>query len=318
MFPIQPKHVPTLIESILIFFIAVGLISYFIIGLGTVPHIPILIGIFVIMAYGLLRKISFADLQNGMVEGAKTGMGAVFLFFLIGILISSWMMSGTIPALINSGFTLVGGTWFYAIVFALTAIIGVSMGSSLTTTATIGVAFIGMATAMDVSLAITAGAIVSGAFFGDKMSPLSDTTNLSSTVVGVDLFDHIKHISLTTIPAFILSFIVFAILSPSEAITMSSASDYKAALAETGLIHWASWIPLVILILCTAFRIPAFVSLGVSSLVATGVALISGNVVFADVWGMWFDGFTATTGFEPVNALLTKGALIACCSPSPL
>src|SRR5690625_2685910 len=116
-----------------------------------------------------------------MIAGATAGMGAIFLFFLIGILISSWIMSGTIPILINTGFSLISGTWFYAIVFAVTAIIGISLGSSLTTTATVGVAFIGIATAIDTSMAITAGAIVSGAFFGDKMSPLSDTRSEEHT-----------------------------------------------------------------------------------------------------------------------------------------
>src|SRR5699024_8653944 len=199
--------------------------------------------------YGLVKKISFHDLQAGMIEGAKAGMGAVFLFFLIGILISSWMVSGTIPVLINTGFTWVGGQWLYALVFAVTAIIGVSLGSSLTTTATIGVAFIGIAEAMDASLAITAGAIVSVAFFGDKMSPLSDTTNLTSTIVNVNLFDYMKHISLTSIRAFIISFIVFLILSPIDTVSMGISSDYQAVLASTYLIHWSSWIPLMIFVL---------------------------------------------------------------------
>src|SRR5699024_7379462 len=155
---------------------------------GTVPHIPILLGIFLLIFYGLVKKISFHDLQAGMIEGAKAGMGADFLFFLIGILISSWMVSGTIRVLINTGFTVVGGQWLYALVFAVRAIIAISLGSSLTTTATIGFTFIGIAEAMDASLAITAGAFVSGAFFGDNMSPLSDTTNLASTIVNVDLY----------------------------------------------------------------------------------------------------------------------------------
>src|SRR5699024_3949624 len=156
----------------------------------------------------------------------KTGMSAIFLFFLIGILISSWMISGTIPILINSGFTLIGGTWFYAVVFAVTAIIGVSMGSSLTTTATIGVAFIGMGRALDGSHSMSGGAIVSGSFFGDRMTPLSDATNRGSTIVNVALFVHINHSSLTTIPAFIISFMLFAFLSPHKAMSFQPANEY--------------------------------------------------------------------------------------------
>ncbi|SFA80936.1 transporter, NhaC family (TC 2.A.35) [Lentibacillus halodurans] len=309
MFSVQPKYHPNLSESILFFILTVGLISYFLIGLGTAPHIPILIAVMLTVTYGLIRRISFKDLEKGMIAGAKSGMAAIFLFLLIGILISSLMISGTIPVLISSGFTFIGGTWFYAIVFAVTAIIGVSLGSSLTTTATIGVAFIGMGSAVDASMAITAGAIVSGAFFGDKMSPLSDTTNLASTIVEVDLFDHIKHMGLTTIPAFLISFIFFAILSPNEAITVENLDTYKASLDATGLMHWTSWIPLIILILATIFRVPAFISLAVSSVIATLLAGITSELSWSDIWEIWFNGYTASTGFEPVDSLLTKGGI---------
>ncbi|GAA0595915.1 Na+/H+ antiporter NhaC [Virgibacillus siamensis] len=309
MFPINPKHNPSLVESVIFFIITIGLISYFIISLGTSPHIPILIAIFLLVLYGLLKGISFKDLEEGMTAGAKSGMGAIFLFLLIGVLISSWMISGTIPALINTGFSLIGGTWFYAVVFAVTALAGVSLGSSLTTTATIGVAFIGMAGAMDASMAISAGAIVSGAFFGDKMSPLSDTTNLASTIVQVDLFDHIKHMSLTTIPAFIISLTLFGILSPDEAASIQNLASYKSALAETGLIHWTSWIPLIILVAITFFKIPAFISLAISSLAATLLAGATSGLTWTDIWTTWFNGYTAATNFEPVNSLLTRGGI---------
>lgn len=309
MFPIEPKYRPAFLESLFFFILIIAIISYFIIELGTSPHIPILLGIFILLAYGLVKKISFHDLEAAMIAGAKSGMGAVFLFFLIGILISSWMISGTIPALINTGFSLIGSTWFYGIVFAVTAIIGVSLGSSLTTTATIGVAFIGMASAMDTSLAITAGAIVSGAFFGDKMSPLSDTTNLASTIVGVDLFDHIKHISLTTIPAFIISFILFVILSPGSSGSNQHMIDYQEALNATGLIHFSSWIPLLILVVCTVFRVPALLALALSSVIASILANIVNGIGWTDIWSVWFNGYTATTGFDPVNELLTNGGI---------
>ncbi|WP_087973379.1 Na+/H+ antiporter NhaC [Oceanobacillus rekensis] len=309
MVPINPRHYPSLMEASLFFILIIGLISYFIIGLETVPHIPILLGIFSLIAYGLLKRISFKDLQEAMISGATAGMGAVFLFFLIGILISSWIISGTIPTLINTGFSIIGGTWFYGIVFAVTAVIGVALGSSLTTTATIGVAFIGMASAMDISLAITAGAIVSGAFFGDKMSPLSDTTNLASTIVGVDLFDHIKHISLTTIPAFIISFILFILISPEQSASFGHVAEYQTALQSSGLIHWASWIPLIVLIICTLFKIPAFIALTISSLIATVSAVFTTNLNWAEIWTIWFSGYTGTTEFAPVNELLTRGGI---------
>ncbi|MGR9050957.1 Na+/H+ antiporter NhaC [Halobacillus faecis] len=309
MLHLQPKKLPGIIESTLLLLVTIGMISYFIIEVQTVPHIPILIGILIMIAYGSLKKMSFKDLQYGMTQGAQTGMGAVLLFFVIGVLIASWMASGTIPVLMNAGFLLAGGPWFLAIVFAVTAVVGVALGSSFTTAATVGVALIGVAQSMDVSLAMTAGAIVSGAFFGDKMSPLSDTTNLASTVVKVDLFDHIKNMAWTTIPAFVITFILFMILSPGGRPDVEQLNTFQAGLSETGLMHWTSWIPLALLVLMTVTKRPAFLSLAISSIVATLIAGLRGVMEWGALFGTWFDGFQGDSGNDIVNELLTRGGM---------
>ncbi|WP_394219927.1 Na+/H+ antiporter NhaC [Halobacillus trueperi] len=309
MLHLQPKKLPGIIESTLLLLVTIGIISYFIIDIQTVPHIPILIGILIMIAYGSLKKMSFKDLQYGMTQGAQTGMGAILLFFVIGVLIASWMASGTIPVLMNAGFLLAGGPWFLAIVFAVTAIVGVALGSSFTTAATVGVALIGVAQSMDVSLAMTAGAIVSGAFFGDKMSPLSDTTNLASTVVKVDLFDHIKNMAWTTIPAFVITFVLFMILSPNGSPDVEQLNTFQAGLSETGLMHWSSWIPLVLLVIMTVTKRPAFLSLAISSIVATLIAGIRGVMEWGALFGTWFDGFQGNSGNDIVNDLLTRGGM---------
>src|SRR5690606_6426234 len=180
-----------------------------------------------------------------------------------------WMMSGTIPSLIYAGFHLITPTFFFAIVFAVTAIVGISIGSSLTTVATVGVAFIGMASILELSLPIAAGAIVSGAFFGDKMSPLSDTTNLASSIVGVDLFVHIRNMGWTTVPAFILSLLLFGIISPSVTTgEFDNIAVFQETLLETGMIHWYTVLPLVVLFVLTIRKVPAFLTLAISSAVA--------------------------------------------------
>lgn len=115
--------------------------------------------------------------------------------------------------------------------------------------------------------------------------------------------------SLTTIPAFIISFLLFAFLSPDESVGVANLDKYMAALEETGLIFWTSWIPLIVLILATIFKIPAFISLAVSSMTATILAGITSEIAWTDIWAIWFNGYTATTGFEPVNSLLTKGGI---------
>jgi len=173
MFRIKAVIAPTFAEALALIVAIVTIISVSIVKFDSVPHLPILFSILVLICYGLLKKVSYRKLEGGLVDGAGAGMSAVFLFFFIGILVSSLIMGGTIPTLIYTGFNMITPSFFFAIVFVVTAIVGVSIGSSLTTVATVGVAFIGMATMLDLSLPIAAGAIVSGAFFGDKMSPLS-------------------------------------------------------------------------------------------------------------------------------------------------
>src|SRR5690625_3984614 len=214
MFRIKAVQTPSLFEASIVAIIIVLIMGTSIIVYGAPPHIPLLLSLLFLIIYGLGKGVTYKQLEIGMTEGAKTGIAATFLFFFIGILIAAWMIGGTIPTLIYTGFSLVTPKFFLAVIFFVTAIIGLSVGSSLTTVGTVGVAFIGIASAVDVSLAMTAGAVVSGAFFGDKMSPLSDTTNMASSILKVDLFAHIKNMAWTTIPAFIIAFILFAILSP--------------------------------------------------------------------------------------------------------
>lgn len=310
MFQIKAIHSPAVWESVLLVFSIVAMISVSIIKFESVPHLPILFSILLLIGYGLLKRIPFRKLEKGLVEGAGAGMGAVFLFFFIGILISSWMMSGTIPTLIYAGFHLITPTFFFAIVFAVTAIVGISVGSSLTTVATVGVAFIGMASVLELSLPIAAGAIVSGAFFGDKMSPLSDTTNLASSIVGVDLFEHIRNMGWTTVPAFILSFVLFGVLSPD--VTMGEFDKialFKKTLLETGMIHWYTILPLVALLVLTIAKVPAFLTLAISSAVAVFLSFLHQSIGFSQVLEILFSGYVSTTGVEDVDELVSGGGL---------
>lgn len=310
MFRIKAVLSPSFIEAILLVVAIIMTMSVSIIKFGAAPHMPILLSILLLICYGLLKKVRYKEIENGLVEGASAGMSAVFLFFFIGILVSSWIMSGTIPTLIYAGFNIISPTYFLAIVFVVTGIVGISVGSSLTTVATIGVAFIGMATVLDVSLAMTAGAIVSGAFFGDKMSPLSDTTNLAASIVEVDLFTHIRNMGWTTIPAFAISFIVFAILSPEiTSVDTDKIQFFQQGLLETNMIHWYTMIPLVVLVILTIFKVPAMMTLAVSSASAVIITFFHHTYGASAVLGILFAGFKSTTGVEEIDALLSRGGI---------
>lgn len=310
MFEMKAVRTASFIEAAGLTGLIVLMMSVSIIRFGAAPHIPLLLVILVLIGYGLIKKVPYRTLESGLAQGAGAGMSAVYLFFFIGILISSWMMSGTIPTLMHVGFQFISPTFFFAIVFLITGIIGVSIGSSLTTVATIGVAFIGMASVLDISLAITAGAIVSGAFFGDKMSPLSDTTILASSLVDVDLFEHIKNMSWTTVPAFIISALIFGLLSPNASgMRMDEIKEFQEGLINTGLIHWYTFIPLLVLVVLTLKKVPALLTLAASSVVAVLLSFIHAQYGFADILKILFSGFVSQTGIEEIDELLTRGGL---------
>nr|WP_054550904.1 Na+/H+ antiporter NhaC [Lysinibacillus sphaericus] len=310
MFRIEAKSNPRFLEASFITILIIAIMAYSIGYLKATPHIPIFLVIAILLAYGLLKKVPFRDLEGGMIAGASAGLGAVFIFFFIGILISSWIMGGTIPTLIYYGFLTVSPNFFFAIVFLICSIVGISIGSSLTTVATVGVAFMGIAGAMDISLTITAGAIVSGAFFGDKMSPLSDTTNLASGTVGVDLFEHIKNMGWTTIPAFLISFVLYAIISPTGAATsFETMEQFKEGLLSTGLIHWYTLLPIVVLVIMTFYKAPAVITLAVVSIIGVGLGSFLDSVPASDVFKILFDGYVSQTGNKAVDALLTRGGM---------
>ncbi|WP_186577160.1 Na+/H+ antiporter NhaC [Aquibacillus kalidii] len=311
MFEIQPVYKPKVSEAIILI---IGILSSIFVSIfyfSSAPHIPILLSILILMAYGLFRKVSINELENGLVDGAKSGIQAIFIFLLIGVLISSWLLSSTIPTVMYIGFELITPEYFYAIIFVLTAIIGVCVGSSLTTVATIGVAFIGIAEALDLSLAITAGAIVSGSFFGDKMSPLSDTTNLAASVVKVDLFEHIRNMSWTTVPAFLITFILFMIMSPSKVSTdFTKVIEMKEVLINSSSVQWNSLIPIILLFVLILFKIPAIFVLALSSLSAIILSFFhQEGLTIVKLLSVLFDGYVSETGNEAIDSLLSRGGM---------
>ena len=310
MFSIKKVYTPTIIEAIILVICIVGLISGGIIKFSAAPHIPILLTIFLLILYGLIRKVPFKKLEDGMTNGAKSGISAIFIFFLIGLLISAWMISGTIPTLVYLGFKIVSVHFFYAIAFITTAIVGMAIGSSLTTSATLGVAFIGVASAIDASLAITAGAIVSGAFFGDKMSPLSDTTSIASMMMKVDLFEHIRNMAWTTVPGFIISLIVYAIISPNaSSANLHRLISYQESLMQTNLVHWYSLLPILVLVIFAMKKISAFITLAFNSIFAVILSYFHHFTSGKELFGILFNGYVSETGNTAIDSLLTRGGI---------
>ncbi len=175
-------------------------------------QIALLLAAGVASLVGLYLGESWDDMERAMVEGISLALKACLILLAVGSLIGSWMLAGTAPTVIYFGLGILDPAWFYPAALIICALVAVSIGSSWTTAGTVGLALVGIAQIMGLSLPITAGAIISGAYFGDKMSPLSDTTNLAPAMVGTDLFVHIRHMAWTTTPSFVISLILYSVI----------------------------------------------------------------------------------------------------------
>ncbi|WP_304086246.1 Na+/H+ antiporter NhaC [Peptostreptococcus stomatis] len=292
------------------------LIVFFILGFpmiairDMVPHIPILLALICLIVYGRARGISFDKMQDSMAESVHTSMGAIYLFFFIGILVTALMISGAIPSLIYFGLNIISSKTFYLSSFLATAIIGIAIGSSLTTVATLGVALMSISNAFGLNPAITAGAIVSGAFFGDKMSPLSDTTGIAASIVGIDLFDHIKNMMYTTIPAFIVSAIAFTLMSlGQDAASLDGIESFRSSILATGLVHSYSLLAFGVLILLSIRRIPAVLTLIYTSLASLLISKLHSSYSMGQLAKFFFDGFSMDGLSQDIGSLVSRGGI---------
>ena len=306
MFDLVQHRKPVKFEAFIMIIIMFLMLGYPMIGIpNMVPHIPVLITIIFLLLYGTVNKVKFSLLQESMIQSVSTSMGAVFLFFFIGILVSILVMSGTIPTLMFLGLNVISTKVFYLFSFLITAIIRMAIGI-----ATLGVALMGMSNAFDLNPAITAGAIVSGSFFGDKMSPLSDTTGIAASIVGVDLFDHIKNMMYTTVPAFIISSIAFGLLSPWNKLgDISTVEQFKIDILSTGLVNNLSLICFFILIVLSIFKVPAIMTIIYTSIAGLIISIINNNYSLQEISSFLFGGFSKADLPQNIASLLNRGGI---------
>ncbi len=239
-------------------------------------QIALILGAAIASMIGFKNGYSWDEIEKGISKGISTAYGAILILMMVGSLIGSWIISGTVPTMIYYGLQILEPSIFYVAACLICAMVSISIGSSWTTAGTVGVALIGIAAALDMSMGITAGAIISGAYFGDKMSPLSDTTNLAPAVAGTDLFTHIKHMIWTTGPSILLALVLFT--------TIGFTQDYKNEPANLGttidvlqqqfnITPWAL-IPLILVLVLAFKKVPAFLTLLIGSLAGCIFAII--------------------------------------------
>lgn len=239
-------------------------------------------------------------------------MQACLILMIIGMIIGTWILAGVVPTIIYYGLKILSPNIFLVATLILCSIISVATGSSWTTIGTIGVALIGIGQGLGISVGMTAGAIISGAYFGDKLSPLSENTNMGSGIIGVNLYEHIKHMLYTSIPSFLIALVLFYLLGRKYNVSTMDYSQINMiinGLQEQFVITPILLIVPIIIIIVVVLKIPAIPGLIISFVVGSLAAIfIQGANLLEIITSAQF-GYTSATGIELIDNLLSKGGL---------
>jgi len=275
-------------------------------ALGGSNQFILLLGGAVAAIVGYFNKISYKAMMKEVAENVKSTSSALLILLMVGALSGTWLISGVIPSMIYYGLQVLNPTIFLAACVIICAIISIATGSSWTTSATVGIALIGIAEALGISLGMTAGAILSGAYFGDKLSPLSDTTNLAPAMAGGELFSHIRYMTITTIPTILVTLTIFIILGFT--IETTGTADTDAILASIdksfNITPWLFLVPVVVVGLILK-KTPPLLALLIGTLLGGVFALIFQPGIVATIGGS--DTLTFESAYKGIlNAITVK------------
>jgi NhaC family Na+:H+ antiporter len=263
---------------------------------------------------GFLLHFSWKDMERGIVDSIHKAMPAILIMLTVGILIGSWMASGTIPMVIYYGLKLISPKFFLFTACLVCSITALATGTSWGTIGTVGVAFIGIAMGLGVPLGIAAGAIVSGAYFGDKMSPFSDIPNLAAVTAGANLFDHIKHMMWSAVPGWLISLVVYFFVGlkyqggSTESATMTLILD---TIKKNFRFNILLLLPMLIVFYLAFTKRPTIPGMLLSSLIAAVLAIVFQKASVVEIGQAVNTGYPAHTGVEAVDKLLTRGGLMS-------
>lgn len=264
----------------------------------------LLLGAAVAAIVGYLNKVSYKQMMDEVAENIKSTSSAILILLMVGALAGTWLISGIIPTMIYYGLQILNPTIFLAASVIICAIISIATGSSWTTSATVGIALIGIGDTLGISLGMTAGAVLSGGYFGDKMSPLSDTTNLAPAMAGTTLFEHIKYMALTTVPTITVALTVFIIIGLNiDTNGTPDISDKLSAIdGAFNITPWLFLVPVAVIALIIK-KTPPLIALLFGTILGGLAAVIAQPTIVTDIAGA--DAFTFKSAYQGVMNAIT-------------
>lgn len=303
--------VPFSASIIVVIFIAVSLyIGLFI--LKVEAHIPLFISVLFAAIIAMLNGYKWKDLEEGINKTVSTSAASLFILLAVGVVVGVWTLAGVVPSFIYYGLQIVSPQLFLPSAAIITAITTLLTGSSWSTAGTIGLALMAIGNSLGFNPGLSAGAIISGAYFGDKLSPISDTTTLASGISNVNLFDHIKHMLYTTIPSFTVSLIIYFFISWNyniKAFDPTYVESILSGISQNFYISPILLIPVILVIILIILKVPAVGTLLISAIVAGIMGIIFQGSSLSEVFSAAHYGFSSETGIEIIDKLLSGGGL---------
>lgn len=310
----KEKRNATLGEAIICILFLVCTLFISLTKLNLSAHIPLVLGSIFASSIAIIRLgFTWKELEEGILDTINNTMQAILILLIVGMLIGTWIISGIVPSMIYWGLNILSPGIFLVATTVICSIVSISTGSSWTTAGTIGIALLGIGSALGIPKEVIAGAIISGAYFGDKMSPLSDTTNLAPAMAGSNLFDHIRHMLYSTVPAMLISLVIYAFLGMKYAghsIDTSQISQIQNALASSynTLSPLLLLVPVIVIVL-VILKVPAIPGLIIGTILGGLVAIFFQGASLQNVLEVAQVGYTSHSGMLFVDELLTRGGL---------
>jgi NhaC family Na+:H+ antiporter len=282
--------------------------------LGQSAHIPLILAAAVAAAVASRLGYAWKEIQEGMVQGINLAMGAILILMVVGTLIGTWISGGIVPAMIFYGLKALSPGIFLGATMVICSVVSLGTGSSWSTAGTVGVALIGVGQGLGIPVSMVAGAIISGAYFGDKMSPLSDTTNLAPAVAGTDLFSHIRHMVYTVVPAYVIALALYGFLGmrfSGRVMESQNIEIIMSTMKEHFFIHPVLLLPPLLVIAMVILKVPPLPALLGGTLLGGVFALVAQSRSLGDVLTAAHAGHVSETGVAMVDELLTRGGLLS-------
>lgn len=304
----------SIMYSIFVMIIVILIIMSGIVFFDATIEFMMLVALMAVIPFVMRLGYSYKQIEKAMFSMMSKALLPSMIVLVVGAMVGAWLISGTVPTLIYYGIQTISPGYFFVTALLFCTIVSVSTGTSWGTLGTAGVALMGVSHSLGLPPGMSAGAIISGAYFGDKISPLSDTTNLAAAVSGADLIDHVKHMLWTTIPAYILTFIVFFILGLNygkEDASLTNIDELTGFLSENYNLGLITLLPVIIVLLLLILKKPPVTSIFIGALTGAIIAIFYQGAGMTETISTVYEGYEVNSGIEVMDTLLSQGGVMS-------